>query len=141
MVDFHSSIYSCPIFPAPFIEKTVFFSIGYFFLLCCRLISCPFISDGHFFQLITGKTSKVLNLPWLCLLSLRPIVLLYFTVSKCCIAFDMCISHLSISLVMDNDVAPYIILLQTPSLSMAPSKNYAVSHLKQLFPGYTHIQE
>ena len=38
MVEFHSSVYSCPIFPAPFIEDTVFSSTGCFFLLCRRLV-------------------------------------------------------------------------------------------------------
>ena len=30
MVEFHSSVYSCPIFPAPFIEETVFFPLDVF---------------------------------------------------------------------------------------------------------------
>ena len=30
VVKFHSSIYSCPIFPALFIEETVFLQLGFF---------------------------------------------------------------------------------------------------------------
>ena len=33
MVEFHSSVYSHPIFPAPFIEEIVFFPVDIFFLL------------------------------------------------------------------------------------------------------------
>ena len=38
VVKFHSFACSYPIFPAPFIEETVFFSTGCFFLLCQRLV-------------------------------------------------------------------------------------------------------
>ena len=34
MVQFHSSVYSCPIFPAPFIEETVFFPLD---ILSCSV--------------------------------------------------------------------------------------------------------
>ena len=55
MVEFHSFVYNCPIFPAPFIEETVFFPTGCFFLLCQRLVAHraegPFLGS-LFFSLV-----------------------------------------------------------------------------------------
>ena len=38
VVQFHSSAYCRSVFPTPFVKETVFFSIGYSFLLCQRLV-------------------------------------------------------------------------------------------------------
>ena len=46
MVNFHSFAYSCLIFPAPFIEETVFFPLDAFSLLYQRLVAQ--IAEGPF---------------------------------------------------------------------------------------------